>query len=69
MTHTNNDGSSKIVPACILPLTAMHAVDLIITDLAVFNFVDDKLTLIELMPGATIEKVRGNTTANFIERL
>lgn len=69
MTHTNSDGSSKIVPKCILPLTAMHAVDLIITDLAVFSFIDDTLTLIELMPGATVEKVRTNTTANYIERL
>ncbi|MDX2047541.1 MAG: 3-oxoacid CoA-transferase, partial [Chitinophagaceae bacterium] len=34
MTHTNSDGSSKIVPQCTLPLTAMKAVDMIITDLA-----------------------------------
>ena len=32
MTHTNNDGSSKIVPSCSLPLTAMKAVDMIITN-------------------------------------
>ena len=30
MTHTNNDGSSKIVPQCVLPLTAIKTVDIII---------------------------------------
>lgn len=68
MNHLNNDGSSKIVPACNLPLTAMKAVDIVITELAVFAF-DDGLTLIELMPGTTLEEVRSKTTAKFKERL
>jgi 3-oxoacid CoA-transferase len=65
MTHMNNDGSPKIVPACSLPLTAMNAVDMIITDLAVFKFVEDKLRLVEMMPGVTLEDVKRNTTARF----
>lgn len=69
MTHTNSDGSAKIVPACALPLTAMHAVAVVITDLAVFAYPNGKLTLIELMPGATLEEVRSKTSATFIEAL
>jgi 3-oxoacid CoA-transferase len=69
MTHTNSDGTSKIVPSCTLPLTAMKAVDMIITDLAVFAFPDGKLTLIDLMPGITSEEVRGKTTASFVNGL
>lgn len=69
MTHTNSDGSAKIVPACTLPLTAMNAVDVVITDLAVFTYPNGKLTLIELMPGVTIEEVRSKTSAAFIEAL
>lgn len=65
MTHTNPDGSAKIVPACKLPLTALNAVDIVITDLAVFKYINGKLTLIELMPGATIEDVRAKTEAKF----
>ncbi|WP_162426620.1 3-oxoacid CoA-transferase [Pontibacter pudoricolor] len=69
MTHTNKDGSPKIVPTCALPLTALKAVDMIITDLAVFRFIDGQLTLTELMPGATLEEVRNKTAAKFKEAL
>jgi 3-oxoacid CoA-transferase len=69
MTHTNPDGSSKIVPTCTLPLTAMDVVDIVITELAVFNYQKGKLTLIELMPNATLEEVRAKTTASFVEKL
>jgi 3-oxoacid CoA-transferase len=69
MTHTNSDGSSKIVPGCVLPITARGAVDLIITDLAVFEFVSGELVLTELMPGANLKEVQAKTTAQFVERL
>jgi 3-oxoacid CoA-transferase len=69
MTHKNSDGSSKIVPQCKLPLTAMHAVDMVITDLAVFTYYKNELTLIELMPGSSLEEVRSKTSARFAEKL
>jgi 3-oxoacid CoA-transferase len=65
MTHNNSDGTSKIVSFCTLPLTAMKAVDMVITDLAVFVFPDGKLTLIDLMPGVKIDQVKEKTNANF----
>lgn len=65
MTHTEPDGSPKIVPECTLPLTASGAVDLIITELAVFAFRDGLLTLLELMPNATLDEVRAKTSAAF----
>ncbi|MEZ5044743.1 MAG: 3-oxoacid CoA-transferase [Saprospiraceae bacterium] len=69
LSHTSETGVSKIVPECTLPFTAMKAVDMIITDLAVFSFDSGKLTLIELMPGATLEEVRAKTEAAFVENL
>ncbi len=69
MNHTEPDGSPKIVPHCTLPLTARGVVDMVITELAVFTFQDDRLILIELMPGATLEEVRSKTTATFFENL
>ena len=65
MTHTNSDNSPKIVPACKLPLTAHGVVDMIITDLAVFSYINNMLTLIELMPNVTLAEVQSKTSANF----
>jgi 3-oxoacid CoA-transferase len=69
LTHADPDGTSKVVPKCTLPLTAMGVVNLVITDLAVFNYENSKLTLIELMPNVTLEEVRAKTKAKFIEKL
>ena len=65
MSHVNRDGSPKIVRQCNLPLTAVAAVDLLITDLAVFAFEAGKMWLVELMPDATIDELRAKTTAEF----
>lgn len=69
LQHTNRKGESKILPTCTLPLTAIGAVDVVITNLAVFEYINGQLTLIELMPGATLEEVRAKTEAKFVERL
>ncbi|ALW90421.1 succinyl-CoA--3-ketoacid-CoA transferase [Deinococcus actinosclerus] len=69
MTHTDPDGTPKVVPECTLPLTSRGAVSMIITDRAVFEFRDGTLTLTELMPGATLDEVRASTGAAFTEAL
>jgi len=69
MNHRQKDGSAKIVPECELPLTALGAVSVVITELAVFKFVGKNLTLIEIMPGSSLEEIRANTSASFISAL
>lgn len=69
MMHNEKNGDPKIVSFCDLPLTALKSVDMIITDKAVFEFIDSKLTLIELMPGAILEDVRSSTAAKFLEKI
>lgn len=69
MQHTDRNGVSKIVPEITLPLTARSAVSVVITEMAVFVYPGGKLTLIELMPGATLDDVRNATAARFEERL
>ena len=67
MEHNAKDGSPKFIPACTLPLTGRNVVDMIITDLAVFQR-PDKLSpfrLIEVAPGVTVEDVKAKTTAEF----
>lgn len=65
MTHNNPDGSPKIVQNCTLPLTAKNVVDKIITELAVFNFIDGKLNLLEIMPSHTLDEIKSKTGADF----
>ena len=65
MTQTDKDGRPKLVPQCDLPLTAAQAVDLLITELGVFEFSKGKLILIELMPGSSLEEIRARTSASF----
>jgi 3-oxoacid CoA-transferase subunit B len=65
MEHNAKDGSPKFIPACTLPLTGKNVVDMIITDLAVFQRSDKSspFKLIEVAPGITVDEVAGKTTA------
>ena len=65
MTHCNKDGEAKIVPRCTLPLTAPKAVDMIVTEMAVFEFRAGKLTLTRLLGGYSETEVREKTTASY----
>jgi len=65
MEHNAKDGSAKIVKECSLPMTGVGVVDLIITDLAVFEITGGKLHLIELADGVTLDEVKQKTEAEF----
>jgi len=64
--HNLKDGSPKILHKCTLPLTALHVVDLIVTELAVIDVTEDGLVLREVAPYTTIEEVIERTEANLI---
>jgi len=67
MEHTAKNGAHKILPQCNLPLTGTRVVDLIITELAVFEVHPDKgLILTEFAEGVTVEEIKAKTGAPFI---
>ncbi len=67
MEHTSKAGDPKFIPECTLPLTGKNVVDMIITDLAVFQRPDhdSAFRLIELAPGVTEAEVAEKTTASY----
>lgn len=68
MEHTSKDGSPKILKECTLPITGKSVVNLIITDLCVFEVKPSGgLVLIELHPGSavTVDDIRAKTGAPF----
>jgi len=68
MEHTSKNGSPKFIPECTLPLTGKNVVDMIVTDLAVFQRPDhdSPFKLVELAPGVTAEEVAEKTTAHYV---
>ena len=68
MEHVSKDGTPKFVPECTLPLTGTNVVDMIVTDLAVFQRPDhdSPFRLVELAPGVTAEEVAGMTMARYV---
>jgi 3-oxoacid CoA-transferase len=66
MEHCARDGSPKILKECTLPITGLGVVNLIITDLCVFEVKEGGgLVLTELHPGVTVDDVRAKTGAPF----
>jgi 3-oxoacid CoA-transferase B subunit len=67
MEHTSKNGDPKFIPACTLPLTGKNVVDMIVTDLCVFQRPDHQspFRLIEIAPGVTADEVAAKTTARY----
>jgi 3-oxoacid CoA-transferase subunit B len=68
MEHNAKDGTPKLLDACDLPLTGKAVVDLVITELGVFEIEPQGLTLTEVADGVTVEEIRAKTEAPFATR-
>ncbi len=64
MEHTAG-GKPKLLHRCTLPLTGTGVVDLVVTDLGVFEVGKGGLRLIDLAPDVTLAEVRAKTEAAF----
>ncbi|GAA7343748.1 succinyl-CoA--3-ketoacid CoA transferase subunit B [Helicobacter pylori] len=65
MEHCNKYGESKVKKECSLPLTGKGVVHQLITDLAVFEFSNNAMKLVELQKGVSLDQVREKTEAEF----
>jgi 3-oxoacid CoA-transferase subunit B len=66
MEHNDKSGRAKFVKVCNLPLTGAGVVDMLITDLAVFELPKSgRARLIELAPGVKAEEIRAKTEADY----
>ncbi|WP_026941220.1 CoA transferase subunit B [Hellea balneolensis] len=66
--HTNKRGESKFLKECSLPLTGQNCIQMIITDLGVFDRGQDKarFRLTEMAPGVTLDEIKAKTEADII---
>ena len=66
--HTNKRGESKFIKACTLPLTGQNCIDMVITDLGVFERAEGekRFCLKELAPGVELDEVKAKTEADVI---
>ncbi|MCQ2751079.1 3-oxoacid CoA-transferase subunit B [Helicobacter pylori] len=65
MEHCNKYGESKVKKECSLPLTGKGVVHQLITDLAVFEFSNNAMKLVELQDGVSLDQVKEKTEAEF----
>ncbi|WP_269478385.1 MULTISPECIES: 3-oxoacid CoA-transferase subunit B [Anaerovoracaceae] len=57
-THTQKDGSAKIIKRLTLPATAVKKVDLIVTELSVIRVSEQGMILEEIAEGYTVEDIQ-----------
>lgn len=66
MQHCDKAGNSKLLPHCSLPLTGIHCIKKVVTDLGVFDIRDGAFHLVELAPDVTLEEVIAKTAGKLV---
>ena len=66
MQHCNPKGQSKLLRECTLPITGVHCIKRIVSDLAVIDITPNGFKLIERAPGVSVEEIVSKTDAHLI---
>lgn len=65
MEHCAKNGEAKLLQRCTYPLTAVGKVSKVVTELAVFSFVNGEMILDEISDTITLDELRACTEATF----
>lgn len=65
LEHCAKNGDAKLLHQCTYPLTAANKVSMVVTELAVFQFINKQMVLTEISPDITVDELRQKTEANF----
>lgn len=66
MQHTDKNGNSKLLKKCTLPITGLHCVKKIVSDLGVFEVTDDGFRCVEYAPGVSFDEIRAKTEGRLV---
>jgi len=67
MQHCSKEGSSKLLKKCTLPITGLHCVKRIVSDMAVLEVVPGiGFKLLERAPGVSVEQIKNATEGRLI---
>jgi len=65
-THVTKQGEPKLLKKCRLPLTATNQVNLVVTDMGVFEIKDGSVIMLEKNPEFTVEEIQSATEAEIV---
>ncbi|WP_339226846.1 CoA-transferase [Oceanobacillus sp. FSL K6-2867] len=65
-THVSKNGTPKLVEKCLFPITSQRKVDVIVTEMAVFNWKGEFFELVDLVGDTTLEMVKNNTFMSYV---
>jgi 3-oxoacid CoA-transferase B subunit len=66
MEHVTRDGRPRLVERCAIPVTARGVVNLVITNLGLFEVTPGGMALKEIAPGVTVEEIVALTGCRLI---
>ncbi|MFN0201341.1 MAG: CoA transferase subunit B [Bacteroidia bacterium] len=66
MQHTDKAGNSKLLPSCTLPITGVHCIKRVVTDLGVFDIKNGAFHLLERAKDVSVEEIKAKTAGKLI---
>lgn len=63
--HVANNGKHKLVKDCTVPITGLEVVNTVVTEFAVFKFINNEMILAEHSSDVTLDDIKAMTSATY----